>query len=345
MQSSWRSFSKDSDDAGKYSDAKPPASNDDTDFFGGNFQDGNEIGKIGPMDSLPPEYVRDATTGRMTGQVRTELSSLEKELLSADSVQQQDLLADRLQEHWSKTAGEENLLSSLGGRIRQAQKDLNILGRSPAAQAKAAAAAEMEEDDTEAYSQRLAPEEMEAFKAYMKKHHKMELSNDDMPVMDTSNIDGPRVDPSHGDSDWAIQWRTEQAQRQMDDILDDNPYADIMPQDLSTSPLVNRKQAKSLPRELLSYNNVSLLQSFMTETGQIKSRVQTRLGARDQRKIARLVKRSRALGLVPYQGPFRVEQHGWIHDPTLAKKRPWEEELERRGLVIARKQTSTDSEP
>jgi small subunit ribosomal protein S18 len=281
----------------------------------------------------------------MTGQVRTELSSLEKELLSADSVQQQDLLADRLQEHWSEAAGEENLLSSLGGRIRQAQKDLNILGRSPAAQAKAAAAAEMEEDDTEAYSQRLAPEEMEAFKAYMKKHHKMELSNDDMPVMDTSNVDGPRVDPAHGDSDWAIQWRTDQAQRQMDDILDDNPYADIMPQDLSTSPLVNRKQAKSLPRELLSYNNVSLLQSFMTETGQIKSRVQTRLGARDQRKIARLVKRSRALGLVPYQGPFRVEQHGWIHDPTLEKKRPWEEELERRGLVIARKQTSTDGEP
>lgn len=345
------------DSRGK-TDSAPTAGNNDhdddttVDLFGNYFQDGDEAGKVGPMDALPPNYVRDATTGRMTGQVRSELSQTERDLLSADTIQQDAMLAERIEKHLSgnrpqqqqsKGSGGEdggkqpaNALSLLGERVRKAQKDLNVFGRSPTTQAMAAAATEEPEEETEAFAQRLTPEEMKEFRAYMKKHHKVDLSDDDMPVLDTTKISGAARSnfEFNDDTDWAIQWRTEQAQRQMDDFLDDNPYADIMPQDLSKSALVNRKKAKPLPRELLSHNNVSLLQSFMTETGQIKSRVQTRLGARDQRKVAKLVKRARALGLVPYQGPFRVEQHGWIHDPTLQKKRPWEVEMERRGLTL-----------
>jgi hypothetical protein len=78
------------------------------------------------------------------------------------------------------------------------------------------------------------------------------------------------------------------------------------------------------------------LQRFMTPTGQIRNRVQTRLGARDQRRVAKLVKRARALGLMPYSGQFKAEQHGWIHAKDMAEDKGWERELEKRGLVIKR---------
>lgn len=307
---------------------------DDGDFFGKHYDDGPD--KLGP--TLPPNYVRDATTGRLTGQVQSELTPEQEKVLKADPLQQDALLAERVERHWSSQDDSTALLSQLGQRVRQAQRDLNILGRSPEAQAATSAAPEPE-DEREALTQRLTPQEMKEFKAYMKKHHNVDLQDDDMPVMDaaTSNFSSSSSSPMM-DTDWAIQWRSEQAQRQMDDLLDDNPYADIMPQDLSTSRLVNRKQAKPLPRSLLTHTNVALLQSFLTETGQIKARVQTRLGARDQRKVAKLVKRARAMGLIPYQGPFKVEQHGWIHDPSLSKPRPWEVEMERRGLTLRKQQ-------
>jgi Ribosomal protein S18 len=66
----------------------------------------------------------------------------------------------------------------------------------------------------------------------------------------------------------------------------------------------------------------------------IRPRVQTRLGARDQRKIAKMVKRSRALGLIPNVGQFKVERTGWMHDPDINSKRPWEVELEKAGLKL-----------
>lgn len=311
-----------------FSSNKPPGSDHEDDFFGNAFDDGPD--KLGP--TLPPNYVRDATTGRLTGEVQSELTAAQQALLRADPLQQEEHLAARVQQEWSKDADADSdnkppLLHQLGQRIRKAQGDLNVVGRSPAA---TTAAAQSTDTPTDSATQRLTAAEMQEFRAYMRKHHKVELQDDDMPVADTAASTSMDADSL----DWALRWRTQQAQRQMDDVMDDNPYVDIMPQDLSTSPLVNRKHAKPLPRELLSYNNVALLQSFLTETGQVRARVQSRLGARDQRRIAKLVKRARALGLVPYQGPFRVEQHGWVHDPTLAQPRPWEVEMERRGLTL-----------
>ncbi|KAL7536346.1 hypothetical protein ACHAXR_007103 [Thalassiosira sp. AJA248-18] len=73
------------------------------------------------------------------------------------------------------------------------------------------------------------------------------------------------------------------------------------------------------------------------------NRVQSRLGAKEQRKIAKLVKRARHLGLIPHLGQWKFEDHGNLHEENLASaspssknvvegKRDWEVELEQRGL-------------
>lgn len=70
------------------------------------------------------------------------------------------------------------------------------------------------------------------------------------------------------------------------------------------------------------------------------NRVQSRLGAKDQRKIAKLVKRARHLGLIPHIGQWKFEDHGHLHERGFSQadndgdggKREWEVELEKRGL-------------
>ncbi|OEU10576.1 hypothetical protein FRACYDRAFT_145650, partial [Fragilariopsis cylindrus CCMP1102] len=49
----------------------------------------------------------------------------------------------------------------------------------------------------------------------------------------------------------------------------------------------------------LHHNNLALLRRYITPSGQIMNRVQSRLGAKDQRKISKLIKRARHLGLIP----------------------------------------------
>jgi ribosomal protein S18 len=177
----------------------------------------------------------------------------------------------------------------------------------------------------------------------MKKRYKVDVSEDEMPVLQQeSNRSNKTATESADEAILATKWMSAQALRQVDEHLDDNPYADLMPADMSPSRLVNRKKAKSIPVPLLHHNNIPLLQSFLTETAQIRSRIQTRLGARDQRRVSRLVKRARNLGLIPYQGQFRSEQHGWVHARDIDQERPWEKELERRGLVIKNKMTNME---
>jgi len=63
------------------------------------------------------------------------------------------------------------------------------------------------------------------------------------------------------------------------------------------------RRYSKLPREELDkidYKNIALLQRFVTERGKIRSRRVTGLSRRDQSKMARAVKRSRELGLLPY---------------------------------------------
>ncbi|MCX7783175.1 MAG: 30S ribosomal protein S18, partial [Meiothermus sp.] len=45
---------------------------------------------------------------------------------------------------------------------------------------------------------------------------------------------------------------------------------------------------------------VDILKRFLSETGKILPRRRTGLGAQDQRKLARTIKRARMMGLLPF---------------------------------------------
>ena len=256
-------------------------------------------------------------------------------------------------------------LTAMGERIRTTDIATNVLGRSVHGQK----TKEVLEDGTETisrdteynFSQPLTLEEYKAFEKYMKTKHDMNISVDDIPVSTQQKpnpIGSPErnstpgqmampkteeIVPVHPDeAELSLKWLTSRAQRQMDDSLDDNPYSDLMPGDLSPKRVVNRKHAKIIPTKLLHYNHMSLLQHFIGPTGQIMNRSQTRLGARDQRRISKLIKRSRALGLIPYIGQFKIENHGWVHTDDIHTNRTWENQIEQRGLVI---QPSSQQQP
>jgi ribosomal protein S18 len=312
------------------------------DPFGIHFDDGTDQGRIGPEGHLPPKYKRDPATGHLTGDIERELTEEEKRILKADPLEREKLLIRRVERHWSKEGmdkGDQPVpLDKLGRGVRETDMGTNVLGRSVQSQASEEQledGSHLGRDDT-GFSQPLTKKEFGAFSQYMKKEHKTDVTEDDIPVQDSHSGSTTQPGDDPDDLDLSLKWLTARAQRQMDDSVDDNPFSDLLPGDLSPTRLVNRKRAKLIPSELLHHNNIELLQRFMTPTGQIRNRVQTRLGARDQRRVAKLVKRARALGLMPYSGQFKAEQHGWIHAKDMAEDKGWERELEKRGLVIKR---------
>jgi len=327
------------------------------DLFGVDFDAGSEKGNVGPLDQLPPKYKRDAATGRLTGEIEPELTKEEQQVLKADAVEKDKILLERLQRQWSKDGTDERTglpvdLDEAGRRIRSTDMSLNVLGRSVQAQA---AEEELDDgttlkrDEETGFSQPLTESEFEAFSEFLKEQG-IDVSKDDIPTHERTKKpplsadntkDSEFIDPD--DVDLSLKWLSTRAQREMDDLLDDNPYADLMPGDLSPSRLVNRKRAKALPRSILHHNNIELLKSFLTPTGQIMNRVQTRLGARDQRRIAKLIKRARALGLIPTAGQFKVERHGWIHAKDIHEDRTWEKELAERGLTVQKPSTESSN--
>jgi small subunit ribosomal protein S18 len=107
----------------------------------------------------------------------------------------------------------------------------------------------------------------------------------------------------------------------------------FMPPELSRVKKVNRRLATPLPKEFIHHNNLDLLRRYTTPGGQIKNRIQTRLGAKDQRKIAKLVKRARAMGLIPYSGQWKVKDDGDMFDPTLDQMKDWEQVYQDAGLI------------
>jgi small subunit ribosomal protein S18 len=323
---------------------------DEDDPFGVYFDDGSEQGKIGK--ALPPKYKRDTATGRLTGDIEKELSEEDKRILKADPLEKDKLLLNRLERHWQErgidASGMPIELDALGQRIRETEMGMNVLGRSVRAQA---AEEEMDDGSTigrdeSGFSQNLTKQEFDAFSKYMKEQYDTEVLEDDVPVQASQKKTGRTASAAEDDPDnlaQSMKWLSSRAQREMDDHLDDNPYSDLMPGDLSPTRLVNRRRAKPIPVKLLHHNNVDLLKRFITPTGQVMNRVQTRLGARDQRRVAKLIKRSRALGLLPYAGQFKVESHGWKYAPDIHEDKEWEKELVHRGLVIKRSTEKVDT--
>jgi len=337
--------------------AKPPIvpnplAPEDEDPFGLNFDDGSD----GLRAILPPSYKRDKTTGAFTGEIVSELTDADKELLAADSKEKDRRLLDSVEKHWQKEGVDESGLPAeldrLGQRVRESDMALNVMGRSVRAQASAEElddGSELGRDERTKFSQHLTKQEFRSFAEYMRKKHGIQVAEDDLPVQEnkssrTKKMDATaEEDPDH--RELSLKWLTARAQRQLDESIDDNPYSDLMPGDLSPSRLVNRKNAKQIPRELLHHNNVELLHHFISPTGLIRHRAQTRLGARDQRKVAKLIKRARNMGLVPYAGQFKAENHGWKHAPDIHEEREWERQMVQRGLVVQpRKQTQQREE-
>lgn len=379
-----------SDNHERKSDASPSMktdneieSNGEEDVFGVNYDDKED--RLGPSNNYPPNYKRDDATGRMTGEVKKEISTEDKELLDniSNSQKRDHILQRKINSHWDELCdqgedgdgdGDEETIkkgrarnhqwaSEMGRRVRQADMGLNVLGRSVKAQGTSEITQDEEEPilkDPARFSQRLTKDEFESFQSYMKKQHKVDILREDIPVMEHEQAPVAPLQEATGewrkrienqqlnkpdDSELSTKWMTTLAQRQMENsAVEDNPYADLMPSDMSISRLVNRKNARRIPVELLHHNNIPLLQSFLTPTSQIQHRMHTRLGARDQRKIAKLIKRARAMGLIPFQGQFSSEQHGWIHAPDIHETRDWEKELVERGLTIQRPPMNQHSE-
>merc|ERR1712032_1366797 len=171
----------------------------------------------------------------------------------------------------------------------------------------------------------------------MKDKYDIDVDEEDIPVEPINNDKYGFPHDSYGDDsklggyadteELNKQWMSSNAMRFMDDTKDDDPFSDLIPSDLSPTPLVNRRKAKAIPRRLFHHNNLALLRRYITPSGQIMNRVQSRLGAKDQRKIAKLIKRARHLGLIPTSGQFVVENHGSIHEKDIHDDKDWEKEL------------------
>jgi ribosomal protein S18 len=351
----WMSDGKGSDD-----DNSPNTTVDRTrtkdveDPFGLDFKDSTDeqSGNLGPKDDFPPNYIRDTATGKFTGKVQSELSSKDATLLQLDALGLDKLLSERLQQALSlkkDALGTNQHLEDLARRIREEESTLNPLGRSVSDLISVSEKDDRvsREKDGSILSAPLSSDEYSSLVAFMK------ASDDPSPIAkkiieeadtliphvarkSTTKVPSSSKVDSDFNPDLDLEWMTLAAQRAMSDSDPhdmESPFASLMPSDLNPAKKVNRKKAKAIPTSLLHHNNLQLLRRYMTPGGQIMNRVQSRLGAKDQRKIAKLVKRARHLGLIPYIGQWKVEDHGNIKEKDILEERDWEKKLMERGFV------------
>jgi small subunit ribosomal protein S18 len=294
---------------------------DEDDPFGLNFEPGeNNLGT-----KLPPNYVRDKTTGKFTGEIVSEISPDALRLLTMDEDGKEMLLSERLKSQLKNGDDMSNTLKSAES-IAIEEMSLHVIGRLPSVQA-------LKDDQTSfsddsGLSKPLTHEEYKSFSHYFKKQHGTAIPASNIPI---SGFDSSSYDPDNPDLD--LKWMSSAAQNEMDGLELSDPMASISPSDMSPTRLVNRKRAKPIPKELLHHNNLALLRRYVSPSGRIKSRAQSRLGAKDQRKVAKLIKRARCLGLIPFIGQWKYETHGNIYEHDIHEDREWEVELVRRGLV------------
>mmetsp|Transcript_29214 Transcript_29214/g.62117 ORF Transcript_29214/g.62117 Transcript_29214/m.62117 type:complete len:481 (-) Transcript_29214:83-1525(-) len=325
----------------------------------------------------PPSYVRDAVTGKWTNQTLAELSSKERKILNLDDETKSEEVMARLGERWKEAAseaaaaadGESGSFGTLNKehkrvahRIQQQQLALGPIGRDPAGSMKKSG--DNKNDDgiiDDSIEKPLTPREYQALKTYAQKEHNIQpkdfakLSENDPDLIPhntmSSGSEGSTDAKQFFDADLDLAYLNPRLNRRAfkDGVTsggeDDDPFADLLPSDLNPARKVNRQHAKLLPKKLLHHNNLSLLRRYTTPGGKIMNRVQSRLGAKDQRKIAKLVKRARHMGLIPHIGQWKFEDHGYLYERGLEDaadvanvgdeaegKRDWEVELEKRGL-------------
>jgi len=326
----------------------------DEDPFGVNYKDVDVDGKsdeaafnIGP--DLPPSYIRDAATGKFTGKIQKEVSSQEAHLLKLSGLAKGQAMAKK----FSDALSDEGLEDS-SRRIREQEFAFNTLGRKVSDVSESIASEAADGTIVDSNTAPLTDEEFRSLKKFMQKSSTGEeetrsingflqnaKTDDLIPIARKSSVKHPisAADRDESNPDLDLEWTTMAAQASMSDINEedlDDPFANLMPSDLNPAKKVNRKRAKPLPKEILHHNNLALLRRYVTPGGQIMNRVQSRLGAKDQRKIAKLVKRARHLGLIPVIGQWKVEDHGDVKENDILENRDWEDELLARGLIEAK---------
>lgn len=57
---------------------------------------------------------------------------------------------------------------------------------------------------------------------------------------------------------------------------------------------------------VINYKNVKLLRAFLTKYGKIRSRRKTRLTLQNQHRIAKAIRKSRALGILPFTCDVKI---------------------------------------
>lgn len=275
---------------------------DDGDPFGVRNDDGdNNLGR------LPPEYKRDPLTGKFTGEKIVELDDEERHLLNMSEEESLDLLTKRFN---SRTDWDEEKEEKLAEQIRKKEAAYNVLGRKVS-----------QKKVEESHSLPLSPSEFSSFQEFMKDEESIDVEEDDIHVQELGSA------ATSNDRRW--RWFN----NRKDFTAEQELMEEIMPWHLAPQTKVNRRDAKPIPKELLHHNNLELLRRYTTPGGQILNRVQSRLGARDQRKIAKLIKRARHLGLIPTVGQWKLEDKG----PTNIQEEDffWEKELNEKGLNLS----------
>jgi len=322
----------------------------------------------------PPSYVRDAVTGKWTDKTQAELSLEDKKLLKLDEQSKTEELVSRLEHQWNAAAAEASETNNndaddgfgslhaeqkrVAHRIQEEKLALGAIGRDPAL-----ATTKSEDDDDNNKEEEglpLSSREFQTLKTYAAKEHNINpkdfarLTSNDPDLLPHNTISSGGRGGAEGNSDSKQFYDADLDLAHLNPKLnklafsDENvdhydPFADLLPSDFNPTRKVNRKHAKLLPKQILHHNNLSLLRRYTTPGGKIMNRVQSRLGAKDQRKIAKLVKRARHLGLIPHLGQWKFEDHGNLQERGLSDaeadnvggaegKRDWEVELEKRGL-------------
>jgi len=59
-------------------------------------------------------------------------------------------------------------------------------------------------------------------------------------------------------------------------------------------------------KNIVDYKNIKLLKAFLTKYGKIRPRRKTRIPIQKQHKIAKAIRKSRALGLIPFVCDVRL---------------------------------------
>ncbi len=92
------------------------------------------------------------------------------------------------------------------------------------------------------------------------------------------------------------------------------PVKKVFPHELAPPRFKNRREAEPLPAHEMRHTNLPFLRRFVSDSGAILSRKYTGISAKDQRKVAKMIKRARQIGLIPHVGGWEVMERRYPQD-------------------------------